>query len=234
MGSKIMSKSDKLPLAGDRFYVQIPNQTGERILHPSVVVEKEGSKYVAEVEVSSPPLEAGNDIVIFFELNGEFMQQAGRIDMVKPATASSEDTSTSSSLNSNHPSTSVGFQLVGEAISAENRQSFRVSTVMIDLTASLENEVNCPLLDISSSGFSLLSSREHAYGSLVEVALAFGPDTYSGKVRIQNVIENPKGVFRYGLRRVEDTMIDHELATGCQVISMEIQRMQLRRRTGSD
>ena len=229
-----MSKSDKLLQSGDRFYVQIPNQTGERILHPAVVVEKEESNYVAEVEVSSPPLEAGNDIIIFFELNGEFMQQGGRIDMVKPSTASSEETSAASSLINNLPGTTVGFQLGGEPASAENRQYYRVSTVMVDLTATLEGEVNCQLLDISSCGFSLLSSREHAYGSLVEVMLSYGQNTYSGKARIQNIIENPQGVFRYGLRGEEDTAIDRDLANGRKIISMDIQRIQLRRRTGSD
>lgn len=233
-GSKIMINSSKLLNVGDRFYVQIPNQTGERILHPAVIVEKDETKYIGEVEVSSPPLEAGNDIIIFFELNGEFMQQAGRIDMVKPSTATSGESSAASILINNLPGTTVGFQLAGEPASAENRQCYRVSTVMVDLTATLEDEVNCQLLDISSCGFSLLSSREHAYGSLVEVTLSYGQNKYSGKARIQNIIENPRGVYRYGLRGEEDSAIDRDLATGRQIISMEIQRIQLRRRTGSD
>lgn len=220
--------------SGDRFYVQMPNQSGERVLYPAIVVEQEGSKYTAEVEVSSPPLEAGHDIIIFFELNGEFMQQSGRIDMIKPSDASADETIIPSGEIKIPIGTAIGFQLVGEAVSAENRQCYRVSTVMVDLTATLDGEANCHLLDISSSGFSLLSKCEHAYGSLVEVTLEYGTNKYSGQARIQNIIEHPRGVFRYGLHGIEDKKVDSELAKGRQVISMDIQRLQLRRRTGSD
>lgn len=220
--------------AGDRFYVQIPNQSGKRILHPATVVEHEDSKYTAEVEVSSPPLEAGNDIIIFFELKKEFMQQSGRIDMIKPSDEPTDDSVDNSSQTNRFQGTAIGFQLVGEPVSAENRQCYRVSTVMVDLTATLEGEANCHLLDISSSGFSLLSTREHAYGSLVEVTLEYGQNKYSGQARIQNIIEHPRGVFRYGLYGIEDKKVDSELTKGRQVISMDIQRLQLRRRTGSD
>ena len=220
--------------AGDRFYVQIPNQSGKRILHPATVVEHEDSKYTAEVEVSSPSLEAGNDIIIFFELKKEFMQQSGRIDMIKPSDAPADDSVDNSSQTNRFQGTAIGFQLVGEPVSAENRQCYRVSTVMVDLTATLEGEANCHLLDISSSGFSLLSLREHAYGSLVEVTLEYGQNMYSGQARIQNIIEHPRGVFRYGLYGIEDKKVDSELTKGRQVISMDIQRLQLRRRTGSD
>lgn len=220
--------------AGDRFYVQIPNQSGKRILHPATVVEHEDSKYTAEVEVSSPPLEAGNDIIIFFELKKEFMQQSGRIDMIKPSDEPTDDSVDNSSQTNRFQGTTIGFQLVGEPVSAENRQCYRVSTVMVDLTATLEGEANCHLLDISSSGFSLLSTREHAYGSLVEVTLEYGQNKYSGQARIQNIIEHPRGVFRYGLYGIEDKKVDSELTKGRQVISMDIQRLQLRRRTGSD
>lgn len=220
--------------AGDRFYVQIPNQSGKRVLHPATVVEHEDSKYTAEVEVSSPPLEAGNDIIIFFELKKEFMQQSGRIDMIKPSDEPTDDSVDNSSQTNRFQGTTIGFQLVGEPVSAENRQCYRVSTVMVDLTATLEGEANCHLLDISSSGFSLLSSREHAYGSLVEVTLEYGQNKYSGQARIQNIIEHPRGVFRYGLYGIEDKKVDSELTKGRQVISMDIQRLQLRRRTGSD
>lgn len=220
--------------AGDRFYVQIPNQSGKRVLHPATVVEHEDSKYTAEVEVSSPPLEAGNDIIIFFELKKEFMQQSGRIDMIKPSDEPTDDSVDNSSQTNRFQGTTIGFQLVGEPVSAENRQCYRVSTVMVDLTATLEGEANCHLLDISSSGFSLLSTREHAYGSLVEVTLEYGQNKYSGQARIQNIIEHPRGVFRYGLYGIEDKKVDSELTKGRQVISMDIQRLQLRRRTGSD
>lgn len=220
--------------AGDRFYVQIPNQSGKRILHPATVVEHDHSKYTAEVEISSPPLEAGNDIIIFFERNGEFMQQSGRIDMVKPSDAPIDDSVDNSSQPDSPMGTAIGFQLVGEPVSAENRQCYRVSTVMVDLTATLDGEANCDLLDISSSGFSLLSKCEHAYGSIVEVTLNYGQNKYSGQARIQNIIEHPRGVFRYGLHGIEDKKVDNELAKGRQIISMDIQRLQLRRRTGSD
>ncbi len=220
--------------AGDQFYVQIPSQSGGRILQPAVVVEHSDSKYTAELEVESPSLEAGNDIVVFFEQKKEFMQQSGRIDMVKPCDMPTDDSITASGETESPMSTLIGFQLVGEPVSAENRQCYRVSTVMVELTATLDGEANCHLLDISSSGFSLLSSREHSYGSLVEVTLEYGEKTYTGQARIQNIIEHPRGVFRYGLHGIEDKQAESELGKGRQVISMDIQRLQLRRRTGSD
>ena len=220
--------------AGDQFYVQMPTQSGERILHPAVVVEHTDSKYTAEVEISSPPLEAGNDIIIFFERMQEFMQQSGRIDMIKPSEVPTDDSKTPPGESEKPAGTVIGFQLVDEPVSAENRQCYRVSTVMVELTATLDGEENCHLLDISSSGFSLLSTREHAYGSLVDVTLEYGQNKYSGQARIQNIIEHPRGVFRYGLYGIEDKKTESELGKGRQIISMDIQRLQLRRRTGSD
>jgi hypothetical protein len=196
-----------------KIFLNIPNETKQRILHPATVKEANKRGYTAELEESDVALKAGQDLFIYFELKRRFVKQPARIDAVMQTA----------------PLLVVGFQITGEAMSAESREWFRVSTVMAKLTASVGSESECRLLDVSTAGFAVEATARYEIGQVVPVTLRYQGSQFSGEARIQSVREMGKGRFRYGLHALEDKTSGGDLRKGQQHISAAIEREQLRR-----
>ena len=109
-------------------------------------------------------------------------------------------------------------------MSAEDRQCFRVSCAVEGLTISFGGTDNCLLVDVSSTGFGVVSPDEYEVGSIVTATPKYEELEHTGNVRIQSVVASRNGGFRYGV-----CCIDKDLERVVQQISMEIQRSQLRR-----
>lgn len=197
---------------GIGFFIQIPGKTKERILHAATVLEIRDGTYTAEIEEDHLVLEAGQDILVYCEVQHRFMQQPARIEAILQT----------------DPHQVIGFETTGEPISAEARECYRVSTVMANLTAIVIDE-SCPLLDVSASGFAVLSTTRHKMGRVVNVAVRYGDEQYQGEARIQSIREMPDGRIRYGLNALEDRGVDANLQKGQREITMDIQRQQLKR-----
>ncbi len=60
---------------GSGFHFQLPGKSKQRILHPAKVVGLQDDTYTAEVEEGSLAVECGQDVLVYFEKNREFMQQ---------------------------------------------------------------------------------------------------------------------------------------------------------------
>jgi hypothetical protein len=127
------------------------------------------------------------------------------------------------------PTPLVGFRTTGEPTSAEGRDRFRVSTVMANLTASVGAEPECPLLDISSTGFAVEATQRYEIGQVVSVTLRYQGRLFSGKARVQSIREREMGSIRYGLHALEDKTSGGDLQKGQQHISAAVEREQLRR-----
>ena len=126
------------------------------------------------------------------------------------------------------PRTVFGFETTGELVSAEARQCYRVSTVMASLTAVVADE-ECPLLDVSASGFAILSTAQHKMGKVVTVVLHYKGTKYTGQARIQSIREMPDGRIRYGFNAQDSKRAGGDLHKGQRQITMDVQREQLRR-----
>ena len=195
-------------------FLQIPDESETRTLHPARVVEVTDGMYTVQVEEKDVPLDAGQVVFIYFEVDQKFMQQSARIDAIMQA----------------DPKQVVGLETIGEPLSAENRECFRVSTVMAGLTATVGAEEKCPLLDTSATGCAVLTNFRYSIGSVLEIALPYQGSWFTGKGRVHSVRETSSDRFRIGLACVGDQKAGDELREGLNTITMSIQREQLRRR----
>ena len=196
-----------------KIFLNLPNESKRCILHPAKVKEASTSGNTAELEETDVSQQAGQDVFVYYNLKRKFVKQPARIDAVMQTA----------------PVLVVGFQITGEAMSAESREWFRVSTVMARLKATVGAESECRLLDVSSAGFAVETATRHEIGQIVPVTLYYQGDQFSGEARIQNIREMGEGRFRYGLHAVEDKACGGDLRKGQQHISAAIEREQLRR-----
>ncbi|MHC4428162.1 MAG: PilZ domain-containing protein [Planctomycetota bacterium] len=196
-----------------KIFLNLPNQSKQRILHPATVKETKKRGYTAELEEPDVAIQAGQDLFVYYELKRKFVKQPARIDAVMQT----------------DPVLVVGFQITGEPMSAESREWFRVSTVMANLTASVGAESECRLLDVSTAGFAVEATKRYEVGQIVPVTLRYEGSQFSGQARIQSMRQMNKGRFRYGLHAIEDKASGGDLRKGQQHISAAIEREQLRR-----
>ena len=126
----------------------------------------------------------------------------------------------------------IDLERVGEAVSAEGREYYRVPCVTADITTRLADEEGCPLLDIGAMGFAVNSHAEHAVGDSVEVAVGYGDEDYAGTVCVQSVRGIGRGRTRYGMRYLDDERVAASLKRGLMKISLEVERQLLRNMSG--
>lgn len=195
---------------GSDFFVEFPGAKHQKTLHPgSVAGMQEGSVLF---KPSGPlAMEPGQDLRIYFERDREFMQQPATVEAL---------------LDDDDMIVAIGP--LGEAVSAESRQFYRVSTVFADLTINVGDE-RCQLTDISSLGFSVLSRRHRSQGEMLIARFEHDGTVYEGRAQVQSVT-NLGNTHRYGMLCASDKSHGATLHKGLQQVSMTVQRAQLRRR----
>ncbi len=199
---------------GSDLFVQLPSESNERILHGGVVqgVEDGVIRFQPNDRLA---LEPGQDIRIYFERQREFMQQPAKVE------AALDDADAGV----------LAIRPEGEAVSAENRQCYRVSTIFANLSIDLAGET-CSLTDVSVQGFSLISTKPYKQGQTLPIRLLHEGQVYEGNAQVQS-IKDLGGKTRYGLLCAGKATGPASLPKGLQQVSMSIQRMQLRRRAGA-
>ncbi len=202
---------------GGAFFLQLPDEFPGPILHAAKVVGVEGNTYTAELEEHGPDIAEGQDLLIFYEARRDFLQQAAHILKIL----------------GDEPTSTIEFETTGEPVSTQSREFYRVSTVTAGLTAELAGEDRCQLLDVSCTGFSVISSRDHVIGSIVEATLSYLGEKYNGKVSVQSIRELSKGRIRCGLYCLEDRASAGNMLRGLQVMTFSLQSEQLRRLAGT-
>ena len=198
---------------GDGYFIETSTQSTSRILHPAKILGNKDGRYIAEIETASLSFEEGMEFQVYFMPNQEFMKQAARIESVPEV----------------EPTPTIEFITVGEPVSAENRQHFRVSTVMSDLTATLGKQTDCKLLNVSTVGFCVLATAHYDVGSTVTASVTFEGKTYSGRGCVQSIRPMGKGQIRYGVHCVDINGSEGLLEMGLRKLTTTIQRNQLRR-----
>lgn len=202
---------------GYAFFFQLPGKSKKRILHPAKVIGAKDDNYTATVEEQDLSIQEDTDVLVYYEKSREFMQQSACID----------------SIEETEPELIINLTTKGNPSSAESRQMYRVSTVMMDLEARFGVEPSCSILDVSSTGFAIVASECHNIGNVVEASFQVEDQTYTGQVSIQSVRELSKGRIRYGLNGIEEKSSTYGLLTGLQLMSVKTQREQLRRLSGA-
>ena len=154
--------------------------------------------------------------MIYFEQRRQFMQQPARVE----------------ALLEGETGPVAAVKTIGEAVSAESRQCYRVSTILSDLTATFDGVEGCSLRDVSVTGFAVISSKRYKTGQVLDAELRFEGKRYTGKTSIQSVTEMPEGLVRYGVNCVKSAASPTAICKGVQQISMSVQRQQLNRLAG--
>ncbi len=203
--------------AGTDIHFRDPKVPNERVLfHAVAEAAEEDDRWMATFSGGSPELAPEQDVLIYFEVKREFMQQPATIHSVEQ----------------NGEGTVVTFVPLGDPISAESRQHYRVSTVTSDVTAKISDEQGCKVVDISSTGFAAVARGQHDIGTTLDVSMAFEGKSCTGCAAIQSVRERPGGKFRYGLVSIGSGET-RDFQERLNDISLEIQRSQLRRLSGA-
>jgi len=206
-----------MPSKDDTIFVRFPNESTNRILHPVKITETAGSgQYTVQPEDLELPLEADQELLIYFEKNRKFMQQPASVE----ALLEGEEGKVAS------------LKAVGEPVSAESRQCYRVSTILSKLTTTFDGVDGCSLRDVSVTGFSVLSKKSYKNGQIVDAELRFEGKKYTGQTSIQSVTPMEDGMTRYGVNCVKAASSPTSLTKGVQQISMAVQRQQLNRLSG--
>ncbi len=196
---------------GNAVFLLIPSPSKRRILHPGVVIESDSTSFVAEFEYPvAPPLDA--DVNAYCEVNGKFFQQGARVTDVRTG-----------------PGCAIVFRRVGQPVSAESRQTYRVSLVAANFIAQVGNETQCQVLDISAEGFAAITSRKLALGSLVQISVTGEGQTFEAPARVQTVKERNDGKFRYGFLVPSENVAARKTM---QELSVTLQRLELKRLRG--
>ncbi|UCD76392.1 MAG: hypothetical protein JSV91_05590 [Phycisphaerales bacterium] len=199
----------------DGLFLQIPGDSGQRTLHPATVVDVRDNLYSVKLE-ENVPVEPGQDVLIYYETKREFVQQSANVGATMPFEATPV----------------LRIVTIGEPVSAETRQCYRVSTVTANLSANVGELVGCPLIDVSATGFSIVADDCFKIGQVVPALLVFEGEQFSGKACIQSAKELGTNRIRYGLHCINDRESGWDLERGLSHISTAVQRMQLRRRAG--
>lgn len=194
-------------------FLQIPDPSGRRVLRPGKWIEGNGRLRSAKFSEADVNVETGQEAIIFYEINGKFMRQSVRINDV-----------------SNYPpSVFVNLRITGQPELAESRQSYRVSTVMVEVTATLGSERNCKVLDVSATGIAVASPHTHEVGEALDVDILYDEKNYVGRVHVATTDKLPQQRLRYGLLCVDDQKTNRELIKGLVYINLAVQRLHLRR-----
>ncbi len=203
---------------GTTIFARFPGESKRRVLYPCKVTETAtGGRITVLPEDEGLGFEAEQEILIYFEKRRQFMQQAARVD----------------ALLDTDEGQVVAFQALGEPVSAESRQCYRVSTVLSDIKAIFDDVYDCPLRDVSVTGFAVASPNAYKIGQVLDAEIVFEGKRYVGEVSIQSVAPLRDGMTRYGVNCIKSTTNPKQcLLKGVQHISMSVQRQQLSRLAG--
>ena len=199
-------------LVGNPVFLLIPSPSKKRVLHPGIVIESDSTHFVGQFEDAiSPPLDS--DVNAFCEVNGKFFQQGAAVSELRPG-----------------PGNVTAFHRVGEIVSAESRQTYRVSVASADFVARIGKRSPCAVIDISPEGFAAIVCDRLNLGSIVQVKLEAEGQTLDTPARIQTLKELPSGEFRYGFLVPQKNIAARK---ALQIISAQMQRLQLKRLRGA-
>ncbi len=198
--------------AGTDIHLQDP-RFEERTLRAGSVVSDDDDHVIGGFEAEAVPAEAGDTLLLYYEENRHFVQQAVEVLEVVER----------------EPSLLLALGPLGDPVLAESRQRYRVTTVNAGVTACIGEEDDRPVLDVSVTGFSALLEERHAPGTVLPVMLRHGEEAYVGRAIVVDLRDH-EGGLKYGMRPVEtDTEDGRDLERGLTEINLAVQRAQLRR-----
>jgi hypothetical protein len=199
--------------SGNPMFLMIPNASNSKELHPGTVLVADSKTYEADFD-EAITLDVGADVNAYGEVRGKFFQQGARVTAIREE----------------GDRKIFVFDRVGEVVSAEQRQTYRVSSVTTGIVARIGKEERCPVVDVSPEGFGAIVAQRCEVGSLITVLLRFWNEDLTAAVRVQTCQARPDGKFRFGFLAPEK---NSPARKALQKISATLQRAQLSRLSGA-
>jgi hypothetical protein len=205
------------PRQGARAFLRFDSPSRGRILEPGVVEEIGDDSWRIVFAARHHAVETGEEKQIYYHRAGDFFEQPVRVENQSEA----------------GPPYVLTARPIGEAISANSRREERVNTSDLGLAATVSQESQCPVQDLSLSGLAILSRSAHHIGKGLEIAVIYRGEEIAGEMEVQGVATHDDGRTRYGLLGVFDTAEGRALKNGLTRMTLEIQNQRLQERSGT-
>jgi hypothetical protein len=191
-------------------------------LYPGKVCATIDKGYTAVFEGRAISLVDGAEVLVFYEINHSFMQQPVRVLSV--VGEKQDDDGTRITLE---------LETTGDPVPAETRECYRVSCYAADVKAQLgEDPETCEVLDVSATGFAIVSGAEYSVGQTLQATLYHNGTPVQGKAVVQSYRAFGKQ-NRYGFRVVYDERPTATLKKDLSRINLVVQREQAARLSGN-
>lgn len=208
-----------MPKKDDKVFYRIPNEQGgkKQILHAGVVLSLEEEVCVVQLDEPCAAVEVNLDGFLHFEQKQKFFQQAVRVV----------------SKESDEPSV-FALKLQGQPVSAESRQCYRVSCLGAGIKATVADEKDCEIVDVSATGLAFYAMSAYEIGRQVRITFFYNGEEYMGQCTIQSMRRVSAKLTRYGVHCGDTKSKTDTLARSLASINQSIQRDQLRRLAGKE
>ncbi len=202
---------------GSPVYLGLDDPSGGRVLHPGIIAEIVQDRCTIEFENSELPIKTGDGCLIYYHEFQEFVQRPVKVE----------------EQSENGPLSRVVMKFIGNSISADSRQEYRVSAINAGLTVTLGTEEGCTIQEISMSGLGLVSDRKYSTGQILNVTLHFEDEDFSGRMVIEWIRQLGGDRTQYGLCGLFDAERSDTLRIGLMRFTRAVQRQNLQRVSGA-
>jgi len=198
-------------------FVQVPDVTPRRVLHPCHVLDAGGRLVTLQSDEPLEHLVVGSTLLIYFEERQLFVQQPARVRELGLAPDGGDGDL-------------LRVEFLAAPVNAEQRQIYRVSCSDVQITATMNQEAGCRVVDISATGFGVHCAGRFHVGSAVAAQLHWDGETVCGSVIVVSLRELSKTHQRYGVRSTcgADGRME-PLSKSLTRISLAVHREQMRR-----
>ena len=203
---------------GSPVYLERDDPSGGRVLRPGSIAAIAQDRCTIRFENSELSIKIGDGCLIYYHEFQKFVQRRVRVE---------EQSETG-------PHSRVVMKFIGDAVSADTRQHYRVSAINAGLTVTLDTEGGCTIQEISMSGIGLVSDRKYSIGQILNVTLHFEVEDYDGQMVIEWTRKLDGDRAQYGLRGLFDAKGRDMLRIGLMRFTRAVHRQNLQRVSGGD
>ncbi|MFB3118138.1 MAG: PilZ domain-containing protein, partial [Myxococcota bacterium] len=191
--------------------------SGGCVLHPGIIAAIAQDRCTIEFENSELPIKTGDGCLIHYHEFQEFVQRRIEVE---------EQSGTG-------PLSRVVMNFIGDAISSDTRQEYRVSTINAGLTVTLDTDEGCTIQEISMSGLGLISDRKYSIGQILNVTLQSEDEGFGGRAVVEWIQQLDGDRTQYGLRGLFDAKGSDTLRIGLMRFTRAVHRKNLQRISGA-
>lgn len=204
---------------GKEVFWQTASEGKRRLLYPAKVISTVDEQYEFEMEELSVEVAADAELLVYYHKDRDFLKAPA---IVVGDVQTGED-----------EKIVFTIKITGAAVSADERECYRASTVVSGYEVGFGEDGGCALMDISATGFAVKTPQLFKIANTIPAALIYEDTVYTGKVCVQSVRELRKGQMRYGVSCLDKKPSGNNLLAGVQKFSLFVQREQARRLAGA-